>query len=401
MTPRGGGRGERHRRVSAALVLLLLAASARLYGALLVLYPKAFRRRYSEEMRRDFRELLREGLEEGGATELVRVWAQVLSDLVLTVLKERSTTSASRYAAYLSVDPRIARRAAAGAMVAVVLVAVAVSWGSYLQTPTYAASAQVLVGWQQGDQQTYVTRSGEEIQPLPPSPSVEKLQELTQAMVYAIDSRPVAQEAIQRWELETTPDVLLDNLTVEQVEGTQFIVLTYEDSDPMRARQIANTVGEVSSKHISERSSPFRATVYEKAMVSENPVSPHPLRNGLLTLVIGLALCAGTDAALPGVGARVAGSLGERPTRQGVGLAGALRRQRRDRSIVERVKEKELLLALGRRGKLTAVEAALETSLSVEEANRMLFDLVAKGHLQLIVEHGRLYYAFWERDAPL
>ena len=48
---------------SAALVLLLLAACARLYGALLVLYPNAFRRRYSEEMRRDFRELMLEGLQ--------------------------------------------------------------------------------------------------------------------------------------------------------------------------------------------------------------------------------------------------------------------------------------------------------------------------------------------------
>jgi hypothetical protein len=46
-------------------VLLLLAACGRLYGALLVLYPKAFRRRYSEEMRRDFRELKLEGLQEG------------------------------------------------------------------------------------------------------------------------------------------------------------------------------------------------------------------------------------------------------------------------------------------------------------------------------------------------
>ncbi len=71
-----------------------------------------------------------------------------------------------------------------------------------------------------------------------------------------------------------------------------------------------------------------------------------------------------------------------------------------DYSIVERVKEKKLLRALGRRGKLTAVEAALESSLSVEEANRMLFELAAKGHLQVIVEHGRLYYAFWEHDAP-
>jgi hypothetical protein len=138
--------------------------------------------------------------------------------------------------------------------------------------------------------------------------------------------------------------------------------------------------------------------VVEKAAVPATPVSPRPLRNGLLTVVIGLMLCAGTVAALPGVGARVAGTLGERPTRQGVGQAVVLSRRHRDRSKVERVKEKKLLLALGRRGKLTAVEASLETSLSVEEANRMLFDLVAKGHLQIIVEHGRLYYAFWERD---
>ena len=57
-----------------------------------------------------------------------------------------------------------------------------------------------------------------------------------------------------------------------------------------------------------------------------------------------------------------------------------------------------LLEALARRGKLRAVEAALESSLSVEEANRMLFELAARGHLEVTVEHGRLYYAFWERD---
>ena len=111
---------------------------------------------------------------------------------------------------------------------------------------------------------------------------------------------------------------------------------------------------------------------------------------------IGLVLCAGTLVALPAVGASVAGTLGERPTRQGVGLAGVLRRQRRDRSIVERVKEKKLLLALGRHGKLTAVKEALETSLSVEEAERMLQAWAAKGHLQVTVESGKLLYSLWE-----
>ncbi len=137
------------------------------------------------------------------------------------------------------------------------------------------------------------------------------------------------------------------------------------------------------------------AKLFEKAEVPESPVSPHPLRNGLLTLVIGLMLCAGTVVALPGVGARVAGTLGERPSRQGIGQAGVLGRRYSAPSIVERIKEKELLRALGRRGKLTAVEASLETSLSVEEANQMLFELAARGHLEVTVEHGKLLYSFW------
>jgi hypothetical protein len=234
------------------------------------------------------------------------------------------------------------------------------------------------------------------IKTLPPP---GQLQELTLMVTYAIDSRPVAEEAIQRLNLDMTPAELLDNLAIEQVENTSFIVLTYEDTGPVRAQRIVNTVGEVSSELISDRSKDLTAKLYEKARVSYTPVSPHPLRNGLLTLVIGLVLCVGTVVALPGVGARVAGTLGERPSRQGIGQAGVLGRRHSAPSIVERVKEKELLRALGRHGKLTAVEASLETSLSVEEANRMLFELAAKGHLQVTVEHGRLYYAFWEGGA--
>jgi hypothetical protein len=59
-----------------------------------------------------------------------------------------------------------------------------------------------------------------------------------------------------------------------------------------------------------------------------------------------------------------------------------------------------LLQALRRCGKLTAVEAAMETSLSVEEAERMLSDLAVRGHLEVTVEQGRLHYALWESDAP-
>jgi capsular polysaccharide biosynthesis protein len=87
----------------------------------------------------------------------------------------------------------------------------------------------------------------------------------------------------------------LDNLTVEQVENTSFIALTYEGNDPQKATQIVSTLGEVSSELISERSaagSKVRANVYQEARVPKTPVGPDPLKNGLLTLVIGLTLVA-------------------------------------------------------------------------------------------------------------
>jgi capsular polysaccharide biosynthesis protein len=271
-------------------------------------------------------------------------------------------------------------------VVAVVLAAYAVTWAGLLQTPTYEASARVLVG-----------QDVERLQPLQPRIPLVELQNVIAMKTRAIHSRPVAEEAIQRLGAptnlgpQTKPDMVLANLTVQQEEGTQFVRLTYEDSDPMRARLIANTVGEVSSELISERSSNLTATVWEKATLPESPVSPHPLRNGLLTLVIGLMLCA--VFALPRSrppSARVSGKLVRRSVRQ----AGSLSVP----SIVERVREKELLRALGRHGKLTAMEASLATSLSVEESQRILEELAFAGQLQVIVEHGRLYYAFWERD---
>jgi hypothetical protein len=34
------------------------------------------------------------------------------------------------------------------------------------------------------------------------------------------------------------------------------------------------------------------------------------------------------------------------------------------------------------------------------EAERMLQALAAEDHFEVTVEHGRLHYALWERDAP-
>ncbi len=141
---------------------------------------------------------------------------------------------------------------------------------STLIAPTYEASAQVRVSQEQG----------------------------VATLLQAIDTRPVAEDATQRLSFEMSPEQLLANLTIEHVEGTNVIRLTYEHTNPVVATDVVNTFGKVASERISETSravgSNLKATMFVKASVVDNPtpVSPKPLRNGLLALVIGLALSA-------------------------------------------------------------------------------------------------------------
>jgi hypothetical protein len=63
--------------------------------------------------------------------------------------------------------------------------------------------------------------------------------------------------------------------------------------------------------------------------------------------------------------------------------------------------ERELLEAMRERGELTPTRAAMETSLSVAEADRMLKELAVGGHLEVRVRDGALSYALWGRPAAL
>jgi hypothetical protein len=68
--------------------------------------------------------------------------------------------------------------------------------------------------------------------------------------------------------------------------------------------------------------------------------------------------------------------------------------------LPENSKERELLEALRDRGELTSAQAAVETSLTIEEADEMLKELAEGGHLNVRVRGGGLSYSLWgyEKD---
>lgn len=167
-------------------------------------------------------------------------------------------------------------------LVALVFVGAAVGF-SLLQTPVYEASAKVLVSQELGVDDQSGNLAG----------NVEGLQQLVQTVIVQIETRPVAEEVIRRLGLQASPQGVLENLTVEQIETTQVIQLSYSDTDPESAQQTVNSISEVASERVSEvraGTSDIMATVVEPAVVPNAPVSPDPVRNGLLALGLGLML---------------------------------------------------------------------------------------------------------------
>jgi capsular polysaccharide biosynthesis protein len=165
-------------------------------------------------------------------------------------------------------------------LLAAVLLAGSVVIYDLFQTPVYEARVTILVGQQQ---------TSEDV-PSQLGSDVMGLQQLTQTVAGLIATRPVVDATVDRLGLETSEGQVLANLSVEQVGTTQVIEVYYEDPDPRRAQHVVNTVGEVFSDQVSEISpnaNSITATVWEEAALPTIPVSPNPVRDGLLALILG------------------------------------------------------------------------------------------------------------------
>lgn len=164
------------------------------------------------------------------------------------------------------------------ALVMMMFVGAAVAF-SLLRTPIYEASIKILVGQEQQSEAPSNLQS-----------NIQGLQQLTQTMEEAVNSRPVAAAVIQQLGLEENSEDFLQNMSADQVGATQFIEVDYRNPDPERARRVANAVGEVFSEQVSDVSpstNAITATVWERAAVPESPVSPDLLLNILLASALG------------------------------------------------------------------------------------------------------------------
>ena len=148
---------------------------------------------------------------------------------------------------------------------------------SLLQTPLYQASIKVLVGQDRGI--------------LSDPAQAENLQTVAMTLSETVTTRPVGERVVQDLGLNWPPEAITAGTTAEPIPDTQYIQITYTDTDPRRAQRTVNAIGDAFSEEISELSSQAGAvsvTVWERAEVTpQAPVSPNTLRNILMAFVVG------------------------------------------------------------------------------------------------------------------
>ena len=159
------------------------------------------------------------------------------------------------------------------------ITAVGIATGYSLQkTPQYEAYTTILVGQDSG----IVEGPG----------NVSGLVDLTATMAYAVRTLPVAEETIRRVDPNMSTGQVLGGLSADPVSGTQFIMVRYRDTDPERARLVANTVADVFSERvyeankISSTTGAVSATVWERAG-DPGLVGPSTKRDALIGLLAG------------------------------------------------------------------------------------------------------------------
>lgn len=117
--------------------------------------------------------------------------------------------------------------------------------------------------------------------------------ELTASYAEVLRSRGLAEQVIEETGANISPAELASQVETRTVPDTRIIEITVTHTSPRQAQRFAN---EIAAEFVEDedgtyggRSEVF-ASVFERALLPASPVSPKPLRDGLLGAALGLAL---------------------------------------------------------------------------------------------------------------
>ncbi|MFC5676791.1 polysaccharide biosynthesis tyrosine autokinase [Aeromicrobium endophyticum] len=174
---------------------------------------------------------------------------------------------------------------AATALVTVAIAAV-LTWQA---TPQYSSSARMFVSTQGSTEDAGQANQGGQF-------SVQRVKSYADLLT----GQEIARRVVEDLDLDETPAALAGQISASTKLDTVILTVTVTDPDPARAKMLANGVAKVFVTYVAELETPpgkdeatIKATVVDPASEPSTPISPRPVRNIGLGLILGLMLGAG------------------------------------------------------------------------------------------------------------
>lgn len=105
---------------------------------------------------------------------------------------------------------------------------------------------------------------------------------LTKDYAELIKSRTVAEEVIERLDLELSPESLMGMVSVQIKSDTRVVAIVVKNQDPELAQRLANEVREVSAKQIVDVMGVQAVNMVDEANLPQSPSGPDMTKNMLM-----------------------------------------------------------------------------------------------------------------------
>ena len=115
---------------------------------------------------------------------------------------------------------------------------------------------------------------------------------LTNDYMVVVKGRPVLEQVIKNLDLEEDYKELDNKIELNNPTDSRILEIVVTDTDPDRAKKIADEMAAVASDYISIKMDQSAPTTIQNGYADGNPVSPHVGRNTLIGALAGFLLAA-------------------------------------------------------------------------------------------------------------
>ena len=165
------------------------------------------------------------------------------------------------------------------ALITVVAMVVSGVISFFMLSPVYESKSTLIVNTEKNEETQMIT--GDQF-------SVSQKLAVTYGEI--IKSRAVLESVISNLKLDSEYEDLVEKITVSPVKDTQIISISVQDTNPKKARDIANEIPKVFEKEVKRITKANDIQVIDKAILPEGAIKPNKMMNVAIAAVLGMMI---------------------------------------------------------------------------------------------------------------